>query len=422
MRRALLLSLALLLCVAARADAELFLLADPSSSRGYVEVTVVATTDIKTVVIGERHQGVDEHIITTGVPYWRDHPDYGPVGATLVDRVVRWRCDRLERHLQVAGRRPDGIVEAAFYAVRTPSCRNRLTLTVPRRVGQGGVVRARIRDTWGTGLTSARVCFLGDCRKVGFADGQDLRVVRFRAGWRGLRKVTLRAPSQNLSEVIGVGVRPPRTARSGPTILATGDSLMGNVEAMLSDRLNGRAQVVSDVQGGTAISKPFILDWLEHARRQVARHEPNATAIFLGTNDSFPMETPAGDEIQCCGETWIAEYARRARRMMRTYAQGDTSMVLWFTVPAARDERRNPSAIAVNEGLRRAATGLPTVFVLPTDEVFTPGMRWRESMSYKGRVIRVRESDGVHLSIAGARIAASMAIDTLRDVGVLGRR
>ena len=418
----------LLLCVlvvvaggAARADAAIFINADAAGVRGYIQVKVVATTDIKTAYVGEDVDGAFEPIVTTDLPYWRDDPDHGPIGARFLDRLVRWRCDRLERDLLVAGRRPDGIVEIASFSVRTPSCRNRLTLTVPRRVAQGGVVRARIRDTWGTGLTSARVCFLGDCREVAFADGEDRRVVRFRAGWRGYRQVKLRAPAQRIEQPIAVGVRPRPSAASGPTILTTGDSLMQSVEAILQDRLFRDANVVSDVRVGAALSKVLVADWRKLARRQVAEHQPSATVIFLGTNDFFAMRTPAGAEVDCCGEQWIAEYARRARKVMRIYAQDGAGAVLWLTVPAARDERRNPPARAVNTALRRAAIGLPAVSVLPIDKVFTPGMRFRESMEYRGRTVDVRETDGIHLSVAGARIAAAMVIEALRGVGVLGR-
>ena len=419
MRRSLLLAVALVLCLSGRADAGLFLNADATGVRGYVQVNVVATTDIKTVHVGEDVNGVNEPIITMDLPYWRDHFEHGPIGAKLLDRVVRWRCDRLDRHFQVAGRSTKGHVEAAFFSVRTPSCRNRLTLTIPQRVREGGVVRAQIRDTWGTGLTSAQVCFIGDCRQVEFADGQELRTVRLRAGWRGVRKVKLRAPAQRITQTIGVGVAPPRAAGSGPTILTTGDSLMQSVEAILQDRLARSARVVSDVRVGAALSKVLVVDWIKLAREQVAEHEPHATVIFLGTNDFFAMDTPGGGTVECCGESWITEYARRARKVMRTYAQDNTGVVLWLAVPAARDERRVPAARAVNEGLRRAAYGLPTVFVLPMDELFTPDMRYRESMEHRGKVVKVRETDGIHLSIPGARIAAAVVIDLLRGVGIL---
>jgi len=71
--------------------------------------------------------------------------------------------------------------------------------------------------------------------------------------------------------------------------------------------------------------------------------------------------------------------------------------------------------LAVNEALERAAAGLPTVQTLPLDEVLSPGWRYRASIRYRGRQVRVRLSDGAHLSLPGARIAAREVIRALRQ-------
>jgi hypothetical protein len=57
--------------------------------------------------------------------------------------------------------------------------------------------------------------------------------------------------------------------------------------------------------------------------------------------------------------------------------------------------------------------------VIPADEIFTPGGRYRETMSYKGRKRQVREGDGAHLSIAGARIAADAVIAVLERLEIV---
>ena len=51
--------------------------------------------------------------------------------------------------------------------------------------------------------------------------------------------------------------------------------------------------------------------------------------------------------------------------------------------------------------------------------IFTPGGRYRESMPIGGRTVRVRQADGVHLSTAGASLAASVMIRTLRRERIL---
>jgi hypothetical protein len=65
-----------------------------------------------------------------------------------------------------------------------------------------------------------------------------------------------------------------------------------------------------DAHISTGISKPSVLNWQRQAKRQAAR-APDVVVMFLGANDGFSMGSAA-----CCGEAWVAEYARRARTMM----------------------------------------------------------------------------------------------------------
>ncbi len=420
--RRLLAALVLAVCALAApapAGATLLLSADAASVRGYVQVTVVSSADVKTVLVGERVGTANENLAWVDVPFWKVHPDYGAINGRLVERLVRWRCDRLDRNLQAAGRRANGTWEGAFFSVRTPSCRNRMTLSVPRRTRAGGRVVATVRDTWGTGLTWAQVCLHGRCRAVSFGDGVTERRVRLRAGRRGVGRVVLHAPSQRETARVGVGRAAPVAASDGPTVLTTGDSLMQSVDSILQDRLAGRARVVSEVRLGGAISGVPLADSLAFAGRQVRRHRPHATVLTLGSNEFYDLTAADGRQVACCGEPWIAEYARRARAIMQTYAQGGSASVVWLAVPAARDPRRIPGNTAVNAALQRAAAGLPTVAVEQLDAIFTPGMRYADTLLRDGRAIIVRQSDGVHLSIAGAGIAAGLVLDRLQAAGVL---
>ena len=53
----------------------------------------------------------------------------------------------------------------------------------------------------------------------------------------------------------------------------------------------------------------------------------------------------------------------------------------------------------------RAGRDIGGVRVLRMDLLFTPH-GYREVMRYRGRDVRVREADGIHLNVAGTAIAA----------------
>ena len=207
----------------------------------------------------------------------------------------------------------------------------------------------------------------------------------------------------------------PRIA-AGATVLATGDSMMQVVDVYLAQRLEpgGRADVRSDTRISTGISKPGLLNWPRYAASQARRLRPRATVVFLGANDGFPMRARSGRKIRCCSRAWSRAYARRARRMMVAYAQGGAGRVYWLLLPQARAGFFRRAYPAVNKGLRRAARGLKAVRLIHLNKVFTPRGRFRAYITWRGRRVRARQGDGIHLSPAGASIAASIVVARMR--------
>lgn len=422
MRRGLLLAL---LCVimgaaSAPARADLFLGADASVDRGYIKLYAVGSSDLGPLTYAE---DAPLGTLSLAQPIGND-PRLGPLSAGTAFRAAKWRCDRLDRRFTVTGTRADGTVDTAAYEVRTPSCRNRLALSAPGRVEPGEVATATVTDTWGLGDSHAEACVRkpggrAQCAPLRFTGAT--ATFSFTPHGRKRYLVTVRAPAQRLRRSVSVGLpaKPEPSPIPGPTVLTTGDSMMGSIDAILGDRLAKRAEVVGDVKVGASISSDVIVDWAKLARQQVAAQQPEATVVFLGTNDRYPMTTPGGATVACCGADWGAEYTRRVRGIMRTYAQDGRGTVVWLTVPAARDSRRAAGQVVVNAALRRAAAGLPTVQVLDLARVFTPDGTYRATMVVRGRRVRIRESDGLHLSIAGAKIAAGVIIGQLEASGIL---
>jgi hypothetical protein len=101
--------------------------------------------------------------------------------------------------------------------------------------------------------------------------------------------------------------------------------------------------------------------------------------------------------------------------MMRTYARGGRARVYWLLLPAARGGLFRQTFPAVNAAIRQAAVGLrDDVRLVELDEFFTPGGRYRESIEIDGKVVRVRQDDGVHLNTTGASLAATLVAQALR--------
>jgi hypothetical protein len=323
---------------------------------------------------------------------------------TVLRRFALWSCTSAVRRFTAT----QG-ADTAAAQVRTPSCAHRMTVAAPRVSVAARGVAVRLRDRWRLGDFAVRFCVRPPgaeqrCRSVEMPSGRHARVVRFRALRPGSYGLTAEMPYQRLRRRLRA--KPPGGRLR---ILATGDSMIQIVDSFMRERVRP-ATLRSDARVSTGISKPVLLDWRKHARDQVAGIHPDVTVMFLGANDGFPM---AG--VDCCGMPWIAEYARRARGMMRTYARGGHGRVYWLLLPAARGGLFRETFPAVNAALRLAATGLEDdVRLVELDEVFTPGGRYRKSMRIDGKRVRVRQSDGVHLNTTGAELAARLVVEAIR--------
>jgi hypothetical protein len=203
-------------------------------------------------------------------------------------------------------------------------------------------------------------------------------------------------------------------ARSG-RVLATGDSMIQIVDGFIAKRVRSQHfRLRSDAHVGTGISKPFLLDWVDHARRLARSYRPTATVVFLGANEGFPLRWE-GKRRNCCSRAWRKAYAARAQAMMHALERDGSARVYWLTLPAARPSNWNHIYRSVNLALRSAARREGDgVRLLDMGAVFTPRGRFQQTIVRGGRRVSVRQADGIHLNVAGARIAARIVVRRMR--------
>ena len=331
--------------------------------------------------------------------------------SATVAKAAPWRCDRLVRTFTVTD--PSGATAQA--RVRTPSCRKRLGLSVRAvKRGRRKVVAVRVVDRFKVGDATARVCVRrpgarsAGCRALAVPRGRDRAALSYTARKPGLWKVSMSSFGQRLSDSAFV------VPRGGLRLLATGDSMIQIVDVHLKRRLaRTRVRVRSDARVSTGISKPFLLDWVGHARRQ-ARSRPAATVVFLGANEGFPI-----GGVNCCSDGWADRYAARAERMMRSYSRSGAGQVYWLTLPVPRPGQWKSIYRTVNVGIKRAAARVGDgVTVVDTARYFTP-RGFRSAMRVGGRTVTVRQSDGVHLNSTGAALAAGLVQRAMRRDGLI---
>jgi hypothetical protein len=189
------------------------------------------------------------------------------------------------------------------------------------------------------------------------------------------------------------------------SLLVTGDSLSQPLDAQLARTFADRGvRTDRDARIGTGISQTDLVDWGKLAIQQTGEVKPDAVVMFIGANEGFPLPGSAGT-VECCGPAWKAEYATRARAMMRTYGRSGATKVFWVLVPAPRDAGRRRISAAVNEAIRVAAGPFGAeVQIVDAAAIFTPGYAFRDAMALGGRRQIVRQSDGIHLNDRGSEL------------------
>jgi hypothetical protein len=334
---------------------------------------------------------------------------------TRMSRASTWHCGRLVRRFAATAVLADGSIVHGAQATRTRSCAQRFDLAVPRRLAPGALARVRVADRWRVGGVGVSLCVAGpgrprSCRRIVLAPGKPLALRAFRVAARGRWRVELRVAGHTARAAIAVGVPAGTSKRSPPTLLATGDSTMDPLASLLSDRLGDEARVVSEAVPALSISKEDAFAPL--AVSQVARLKPHTTVVSIGANEGWDMRVADGVVHTCCDAAWTDEYVRRARGTMLTYGR----RVFWLTVVAQRGAARSAIVDAVNGAILRAAVGLPEVHVVRLDLLLSPD-GYRDVIRYRGRDVRVRDPDGIHLNVAGARIAARDVVAALHAAG-----
>lgn len=336
----------------------------------------------------------------------------------ITDRLYagRWRCARRLRRFEAVVRRADGTTHRARYSVRTPPCAQRLWLRAPRRAAPGSLVSVRVRDAWRLGDVAPLLCVRppagrGSCRRIApAADRAAVRRVRLlRDGrWR----LSLRLGRAVVRRTVLSGIAGAGGSRRPPTVLVTGDSTVQNLDAVMAERLRRSARVVPAWRGGSTVGGADPV-WPAAAAKLVRRRHPRLTIVSAGASEGFPIAAADGTKAPCCGPGWQAAYAAGARRMMEAFAQDGRGQTLWLLLPAMRDPRRRPIIEAVNAATTAAAAGLSSVTLVHVDDVISPGGTYRRSLRYRGRTRVIRQPDGIHLTVAGARIVGDLLMRTL---------
>lgn len=186
---------------------------------------------------------------------------------------------------------------------------------------------------------------------------------------------------------------------------------------------------------GSGLTRPDFFDWPREGRALIERFDPHLVLIVFGGNDAITMRDRSGsfkDGIRWKDELrWNREYEARIERLVELYARplpGPTAVKARRVIVLGPTNRKSPGARRRMERIRRlqrqaVARGGHAEWVdlhlLTTDPA--TGRYLKYGRDRRGKKVKYRYPDGVHLTRAGATALRNrllpLVLDEPRTVG-----
>ncbi|APF38318.1 DUF459 domain-containing protein [Chelatococcus daeguensis] len=213
----------------------------------------------------------------------------------------------------------------------------------------------------------------------------------------------------------GVAERTPRV-EVDTYVVVMGDSLAELLTEGLAETLAEAADVAiySRARGDTGLVRSDFYDWSKAVQELVANPARVSIGVMMiGANDRQGFRTPAG-EVEHGTPEWRTLYTMRVDEIIRTFGEKRIPLV-WVGLPPMKGERLSADMLALNAIFRERVTAAGGQYVDIWEAFLDADGRFSAfGPDVSGQNARLRTSDGVHFTKAGARKAAHFAALVLR--------
>lgn len=240
---------------------------------------------------------------------------------------------------------------------------------------------------------------------------------------------TVAPPSQPIPEpieepmlaVTASGVsEPPQFAEDRPLRVAlVGDSMMAvGLGPLLKRTLGDRpgVELLPAFRSGTGLARPEIFDWQSEYPKLLQGRQPDVVICAIGANDGQGF-VEAGKVHAFGSPSWETIYRRRLDGMVALITR-DARKVIWVTLPVMRSAKFSAKVAILNDLARSVLAAYPQVQIVDSDLTLADESRAYRAYAYdaKGKLVSLRQEDGIHLTDAGARMLVARI---LPDTGLL---
>jgi hypothetical protein len=185
--------------------------------------------------------------------------------------------------------------------------------------------------------------------------------------------------------------------------MLAGDSVMENIVASWSQVATQWPVVATYVQRGSKVGDPFV-EWDNDMADLVRENKVDVVVIVADVDASS-----------------VAEYSSKALDLARAVLDAGAKRVVWLERPITANSTYEEGRYSRREALREAARREPRLTVLDPSVALVSSVGGFSSyvVTPQGRRVRVRERDGVHLTLDGAVLVVQYLADALSGGGIV---
>lgn len=196
-----------------------------------------------------------------------------------------------------------------------------------------------------------------------------------------------------------------------------GDSVVRDVGESLIRAANatGLVDPTMHYQIASGLARPDYYNWQAALASDMKARRPEMAVIMFGGNDAQGMQLPDGTVFpDVTDRGWQIEYGRRVGAVMDQLHARDR-LVVWVGQPVMRDPGFSHRMDILDNIYEAEAAGRPWVEFVDSRPLFADGSGGYADYlpNASGDLHDVRQSDGIHLSRAGADRLAGVILDLL---------
>lgn len=197
-------------------------------------------------------------------------------------------------------------------------------------------------------------------------------------------------------------------------VALAGDSMMavGLAPSLMRSLVNDKGlRLVRAYRSGTGLARPEVYDWLEHYPKMLGASHPRLVICALGANDGQNVQV-GKKVLEFASLEWDEFYRGRLNAYLGMVLKADTQL-LWIGMPVMRERRFAQKMRHMNELVRGELLRYPNVTWLDPNPAL--GYTGNEFAQYRensrGKMIKMRQDDGIHMTDEGA----AFLLDQIRD-------